>query len=386
MPKEAKWPNVQKQTNRHGVNYYYHRPTGKRIRGEYESAEWILHYKELEKRKPVTLNNIKPGTVDHLIAYYKENFKGYVLKTLAEETITWYDAKLFALHELIGDMDVEDIDFDVVNTLHINYARQENNRTGDMRKCGSDGLIRVLRMIYNFGQKSHKHFPQIEHRRNPCADFTPLWKGGYGYRKWPGFLVDAYINELPASYEPIRRLIVHMYYTGQRTQDVFDLQWSAYDGRTLTFFIKKTTQSDGNDDDLFAIPLHKSFKKEMDMWRETNPTGLYNIHMSLRGQPWTLGNLRQRFQNARKIMSRNPTVLEHQRQNRNFDIYNYSLHGLRKNACVRLFEINLSYEEISTLTGQSVAMVKKYCEEASRLVKANNAIKKLEQNDDIHIQ
>ena len=84
-------------------------------------------------------------------------------------------------------------------------------------------------------------------------------------------------------------------------------------------------------------------------------------------------------------MSRNPTVLEHQRQNRNFDIYNYSLHGLRKNACVRLFEINLSYEEISTLTGQSVAMVKKYCEEASRLVKANNAIKKLEQNDDIHI-
>tara|TARA_B100000686_G_scaffold352724_1_gene455743 strand:+ start:1620 stop:1859 length:240 start_codon:yes stop_codon:yes gene_type:complete len=71
MPKRGKHPNVKKYANSTGKEYYYHRPSGTRLRGEYESAEWLQHYFTLEKKRVTVPGDVKSESVAHLIADYQ---------------------------------------------------------------------------------------------------------------------------------------------------------------------------------------------------------------------------------------------------------------------------------------------------------------------------
>jgi len=56
----------------------------------------------------------------------------------------------------------------------------------------------------------------------------------------------------------------------------------------------------------------------------------------------------------------------------------FVFHGLRKNACNKLFEVGCTEKEVEAITGQSAAMVAHYSKKANQLKLAKSALEKME--------
>jgi intergrase/recombinase len=56
----------------------------------------------------------------------------------------------------------------------------------------------------------------------------------------------------------------------------------------------------------------------------------------------------------------------------------FVFHGLRKNACNKLFEVGCTEKEVEAITGQSAAMVAHYSKKANQLKLAKSAMENME--------
>lgn len=56
----------------------------------------------------------------------------------------------------------------------------------------------------------------------------------------------------------------------------------------------------------------------------------------------------------------------------------FVFHGLRKNACIKLFEVGCTEKEVESITGQSPAMVAHYSKRVNQLKLAQSAMSKME--------
>ena len=397
MPRKSKWPNVKKYTNRHGNVYYYHRPSGTRIRGEYESAEWILHYNMLEQRhnqNAINTGNAKNGTVDHMIHHFKTTHPKWTLGKYANSTMDDYKRAMRDIHNYIGAFYIEDIKAEEVREMIRVHASIKSKRTGKPRTRNADYLKAVYSVIWNFAKDSNTTFPQLEAKQNPTESIEDLHVVEHGYRKWPEELVQIIFSDLPKysykkdkrghsvpiSAQSIVRLIKFTYYTGQRIDDVISTQWTQYEEPYLRYTQKKTKKP-------MLVYIQAELREEMNKWRLENDVHFLNpkhdsrfVLKTITGRAWTKSNAQHRWCTLRKQIEHHPRLLEYKARNPDFDITNYSLHGLRRNATVNLLQKLANKEGVKAVTGHaSDRMVDWYAKEMDQQVQSRNAVQRLEQ-------
>jgi hypothetical protein len=104
------------------------------------------------------------------------------------------------------------------------------------------------------------------------------------------------------------------------------------------------------------------------------------IHTTEKGVKWTEDNARHRWIQLRKQIEQHPRLLEYKARNPHFNINDYSLHGLRKNATANLMEAVVEKEAAKAITGHtSDSMIDHYAKEMDQRVQSKNALERLEQ-------
>lgn len=155
--------------------------------------------------------------------------------------------------------------------------------------------------------------------------------------------------------EPLRRVVVLAYYTGQRRGDLVLLPWSAYDGTSIRLRQTKTGAA-------LVIPAHAELRRELDAWRrDTRATIILTAHY---GQTWQAQHLSHMLPPAlAKAGGFRPCL---------------NVHGLRKLAATRLAQAGCSVHEIAAITGhRSLSMVQLYTASVDQERLATAAIHRL---------
>lgn len=182
-------------------------------------------------------------------------------------------------------------------------------------------------------------------KSNPCEGITPFARGDDEHEPWPEPLIEAAIAD------PLVGLATALlYYTGQRIGDVCKMRWS--DVRDGFVYVKQ--QKTGKELD---IRLHGTLAA---MLERTPKEAMTIIH-------------------GPKLRPMRPPTLRAQIQ-KFADLYGCKVvpHGLRKNAVNALLEAECSTAEVSSITGQSLAMVEHYAKRRNNRRMGSAAILKWE--------
>ncbi len=183
---------------------------------------------------------------------------------------------------------------------------------------------------------------------NPCRD-VPKLKGGEGYEPWPVEVIQATRAELPPHFW---RVVAVALYTGQRLGDCLAMKWSAL--REGEVFVKQEKTGKA-----LLIPLHRDLRAVLNDMPRSAVTILTNSD----GRPWTVDGFQSSWNKAKP-----KTVAEG----------GFVFHGLRKSACVALFEAGCTEAEVASITGQSRKMLEHYSKGINQARMARVAMAKLE--------
>ena len=165
---------------------------------------------------------------------------------------------------------------------------------------------------------------------------------------WPQAALDA---ALACDDPRVRVATALLYYTGQRVSDVINMRWSDVATGSITLSQQKTGKP-------LTIPVHRDLAAIL---AESPREGLYIITMR--------DGVRQATRTAvREWLMRWCAP-------RGWQV---TTHGLRKNAVNALIECGCSTGEVSSITGQSLAMVEHYARERNQVKMAGAAVLKWE--------
>lgn len=175
--------------------------------------------------------------------------------------------------------------------------------------------------------------------RRGYVEQTPLHDielvDGGEWLPWPPELLAAALQS------PIAPYVALLYYTGQRIGDAARITWRHIDAGRIELAQQKTGKA-------VSIPVHPELRR----------------HLPARGHVtvWGMG--------ASAVRKRIGAWLRENSAGR------YVPHGLRKNAVGALLDAGCSHAEVSSITGQSVAMVTHYDRHNRQAARADAAILK----------
>ncbi len=159
---------------------------------------------------------------------------------------------------------------------------------------------------------------------------------------------------LVKAYPELRWIVLAGLYLGQRGQDDIAMTWRTWDGAAVEVVQQKTGKS-------LTIPLHPIMRDLL----EAIPQRALVIFTTRTGRPWKLDHLRHE---VKRVL----TEIAHP---------HYSRHGLRKNAVNNLLEAGCSEKQVSAVTGMSPQMVEHYSRRVDQRRLAEQAIRKLIENE-----
>ena len=192
----------------------------------------------------------------------------------------------------------------------------------------------------------------LEYRDGVLSGIKKLPVGEY--RRWADQDVAYALKNFP---EHLRRAVILALYTGQRSDDLAAMTWSAYDGEGISLTQQKTGVK-------LWLPCHPVLGGELAAWKP--PASAVTILTGAKGRPF----LNKSLANAtyREIAS-------HQQ------LDGLVFHGLRKTAAAKLAEAGCSTHEIASITGhKSLQMIEHYTTGADQVRRAKAAIFKLQEN------
>lgn len=312
MQRRVVWPGV-KVVRVKGRTYHYWERSDARIRLPNPLSEPDAFMRKLAHLQRVELRSAegRAGTFADAVRLYRKS-KDFADK--AANTRLLYDTYLDRLLTIFGAAPLTDIAGEDVQI----YVMDEHADT----PAAANMMLRVLHIVFTWAGK----------RRRGINDPTigiDEFEGGE-HQPWPDHALTAAL----ASDDPLFRLAVHLHlYTGQRTSDVCRMTWNALtpDGKIPVKQQKTNTP--------LLIPQHEALAAELANTTRSTLTILRN----------TLGGpLRpSRFREWVSDFARTHGV-------------KLVPHGLRKNAVNGLLEAECSTAEVSSITGQSLAMVEHY--------------------------
>jgi integrase len=195
--------------------YWYHRATGKPLRGNPGSPEFIADYAAAEK----LLRDRHAGTVNSLIRGYTTSVE--FEEKLAPSTRAEYKRMLTKAETEFGNMPIAALDDQRVRKDLLNWrekvARASGEREADNRLSA---ISAMLTWAVDRGQLTANHL----------RGFKQLYHVDRSEIIWLPEHITAFMKV--ASIEMQRALILGLH-TGQREGDLLRLSWSAYDGLSI---------------------------------------------------------------------------------------------------------------------------------------------------------
>jgi hypothetical protein len=207
------FPAYKKLLNGSRKTCWYHRATGKRLRGKPGAPEFIADFAAAES----TLNNQIAGTLSGLIRDYtlSEEFN----KLLAESTRQQYRRMLTKAEEELGDLPLRALNDPRVRKDFLDWrekvAKSSGSREADHR------LSEISAMITWAVDRGHVAL-------NHVRGFKRLYHIDRAEQIWLPEHIDAFMKVAPLEMQGALIIALH---TGQRQADILKLPWSSYDGQ-----------------------------------------------------------------------------------------------------------------------------------------------------------
>ena len=307
------------------------------IRGKPGTAEWWENYAEIHKGFEATKpEGPRYGTLAHVAVEYKNGPKW---SKLADKTKTNYRAEIDALVDLFGDAKVDQITRSVVIGLRDKIAETRSPRAAIER-------IKVLRIL--LGQA---YDMDLVDRNHALKTGNPIGYKSEPWRHWEDDEITLFLNHAAPRW---RRAVNVLLHTGLRVGDAIKVRRGDIKDNVLRWVTNKTSTP-------VVIPLHKELIHELSL-----PMDVESVYLlaSVKGRPFKL------------VTSINHGIV---REFKRLGIDNAPpIHGLRKNAVMRLLEAGCEVDDVHAVTGQSREMIAHYGQKYDRERRARAAILKLE--------
>ena len=274
-------------------------------------------------------------TFDDLIAAYETSPE---FTKRSEATRRDYKRYLEAVSRAWGKLHVGSL-----RPKHVIQLRDQLTET----PVAANHLLSVLKTLINWG------IPREFSETNPCVHVPKLEVEEGGARPWPAWayeLIDKHARE------DVRRAVFLGRYTGQREADVICMAPEHVEDGGIHVTQHKTGKE-------LWVPLHTDLAREMETWE---------------GSPFVLTSKGGPFKNADSFRSAwtrlmNETPAGRIRQE------GFTFHGLRASSCEKLYEAGCSQEGISSITGMSPTMIRRYLRFSNQKRLAKAAMRRLEE-------
>ncbi len=298
----------------------------KKLDDEYWAAESGRHEKQ-----------IKPAKRTWAICVKEWRSDAKIQKNLTPSTKKSYNREFEKILEKNADKPMSE-------TTRARIRKKHNAMSETPR--AADWMLQVVSILWNFA----KNELDWSLGDNPAARMKK-YGAQQEFLAWPDWMLNSVDNApdvVRISCELIRG-------TGQRPSAAIGMLKSAFQGEWVTVFDEKG-------DSGFPIYCPERLRALVDRL----PVGPRHVLPKSETQPMSYDSVEKVFRAWRE-------TLDDLAQSHDDSARNYSLHGLRKRACVELAEAGCSDAEIQSITGQSSEMVAKYRKEANRKMLSRTA-------------
>lgn len=326
-----------------GRVYYYHRPTGKRIKADpNDAAAFAAEVAALNVGIRSADAETKPDTVGGLIAAYKRSPQ---FLELAADTTKSY-LRGFDAWQPVDGMPVSQLDQPFVLAIQEKIYRRRGRWLANM-------AVTVLSIVLGWGvprgfvtSNVAAGVPKIRRRKGAL---TPN-------RAWTAAEVDA---ALRASSGGLRKAIALAYYAGLRKKDVVELPRSA---RAVKGVIETTQSKTGRELSMFEARRLRTILDAPDaVPGET-------VVVNTMGKPYTRDGLDSVFDKVKRDLLKAGVVRA-----------GLTFHGLRKSLGKRAADAGMSENDIAAALGHSnPASARVYTTEAAQRSGAERVIRALD--------
>lgn len=348
-PQEVKLPYLNRIRNRHqrGGFFYYYRRDGRNIRieGDVGTSDWHDSYQAIhrsfEDDRRVPAKSLPADNFGEVVIAYRSSKRYQKVKAKTKDN---YEVELRRLLSVFGDLSIRDI-----NARHISELRDRISTEKSPRAAKE--MMKVIRLVFKIA---------VEHAiivQNPALGVDdPIDYKAEPWRHWEEDEITLFLSHAAPRW---RRAVMVLLYTGLRVGDALQIRRKHIKDNVLRWKTEKT-------DTPVVIPLHRELIAELA--RPMDVESVEFLIVSLKGHPIKL-----------------PTSINHGivREFKRLGIDNPPpVHGLRKNAVMRLLEAGCELEDVQAVTGQSHKMIKHYGKQYDRERRAKAAILKLERFDE----
>jgi integrase len=311
--------------------YWYHRATGRPLRGERDSPEFISDFAAAEQSMRDRLAH--GGTFNGLVREYtlSEEFQ----RNLAPSTQTEYRRMLKKAEAEFGDMPTTALeDYRVKKDLldwREKVARESGLREADYRLSA---ISSMLSWAVQRGRLSANHI----------KGFKRLYRSNRSEIIWLPEHIDAVMKVAPVE---IQRALILALHTGQRQGDLLRLPWSAYDGKTIRLRQGKSRRGQklGSTIDL---PCTEALRKMLDGMERKSPL----ILNTATGRSFTKRYFSKLLNRAMKEAELETVMLPN-----STEPVKLHFHDLRGTTVTLLSEAGCTPQQVASITGHSLKTV-----------------------------
>ena len=334
--KKPRYVNLY-ESNGRVYSYYRRDGTQFKIGGDPGTDVWTKNYEAIHSRFTMTKKrpDLTPGSLAAAIVDYKKSDR---FQILAQSTRTRYGYALDKLSAKLGHLELASITRRAVVRLRDNVAKSQQRNAIE--------IVKVLRLVFECACD----LGEVDF--NPAKDVRkPAGYKASQHESW----TDDQLQTFIAGAKPVwRRAVMVALYTGLRRSDLIRLTRANIRDGWIIIDIAKT---DGHAE----IPIHSDLAAEL---TKELPVASMMLVPTARGRQMNKDSLSHGLQKECRRLGIEP---------------NPPLHGLRRNAIIRLLEAGCSREEVMAITDQSKRMVEYYAGRRHKRVLAESAILKLEQ-------
>ena len=232
--------------------YYYHRATGRRLRGEPGSPEFVASFAEADNSLSFSLK----GTFNGLVRDYTSSAE--FEQTLARSTQSEYRRMLISAENMFGDMPIAGLDDARVRGDFLDWrntvARTSGKREADNRLSA---ISAMLTWATEHGRITANHLRGFK-RLNHADRSEIIWLPEH---------IAAFMAVAPIE---MQRAMILGLHTGQRLSDLLGLPWSAYNGATITLRQGKARRG-RSPGPLVIIPCTAALRRMLDSMDRISP-------------------------------------------------------------------------------------------------------------------
>jgi integrase len=314
--------------------YWYHRATGKPLRGDPGSPEFIADYAAAEK----LVRDRHAGTVNGLIRSYTLSVE--FEENLAPSTQAEYRRMLTKAEAEFGNMPIAVLDDPRVRRDFLDWrekiARASGRREADNRLSAISAMLTWATDRGNITTNHLKGFKRLYH-----IDRSEII--------WLPDHIAAFMKVAPLE---MQRALILALHTGQREGDLLRLPWSAYKGDYIELRQGKARHH-GKPSPLIRIPCTAALRRMLDGMERISPLVL----TTKTGQSFKARYFAAMWDKA--MTKAGLQSIEQRGMDEPVDLH---FHDLRGTAVTLLSEAACTPQQIATITGHSLKTVHRILE------------------------